>query len=89
MSEQRRKGPDWTRTGTIVAYAEWLREKSSAFAVVVIRRDDSALAVDQEIAPLDAKGLVMSHLPGLVQDLAIARHEKRKAARLELGTCPE
>jgi len=34
------KGPDWTRTGTIVAYAEWLRVKSEAFAVLVLRRDD-------------------------------------------------
>jgi hypothetical protein len=81
--------PDWTRTGTIVAYAEWLRKKSGALAVIVVRRDDSALAADEQLAPLDVAPLAMMHLPGLVTDLANARKEKRKAARNELGELHE
>lgn len=78
------RGPDWTRTGTIVAYAEWLRAKSGAFAVMVLRRDDAALAVDGEIAPGDARELLHERIDPLAADLAAARNEKRKAARLEL-----
>ena len=83
------KGPDWTKTGTIAGYAEWLRSKSGALAVIVIRRDDSSLATDGQVPPLDVNGLVMDHLPGLVRDLIVARQEKRKAARLELGELHE
>ena len=81
--------PDWTRTGTIVAYAEWLRAKSGAFAVVVIRRDDAALAADAEIAPADVKDLIEARTSVLVRDLDTARKEKRKEARLELGPLHE
>jgi hypothetical protein len=77
--------PDWTRTGTIVAYAEWLREKSGALAVVVVRRDDAALAADVDLRPDDAKDLVIERVIDLARDLEAARKEKRKAARLELG----
>jgi cysteine synthase len=84
-----KKELDWAKTGTVAGMAEWLRSKSGAFVVVVVRRDNSVLVVDPEIAPLDARGLVGDHLPGLIQDLAIARHEKRRAARLELGPLPE
>lgn len=83
------KGPDWTRTGTIVAYAEWLREKSAALAVVIVRVNDSALAADPRLAPADAEQVVMDHLPRLVANLATARQEKKRAARLELGTLRE
>ncbi len=82
-------GPDWTKTGTIVAYAEWLRKASGAFAVVVVRRDDAALAADPLIAPADIKDLIEDRTSRLVWDLDAARKEKRKAARLELGPMPE
>lgn len=78
------KGPDWTRTGTVVAYAEWLRSKSDAFAVLVLRRDDAALAVDPELAPEDARVLLLERVGPLVADLAAARLEKRKAARMQM-----
>jgi hypothetical protein len=84
-----RSQPDWTRTGTIVAYAEWLREKSGALAVVVVRRDDAALAADTQLAPADAKDLIDDRVSTLVWDLEAARKEKRKAARLELGPLRE
>lgn len=83
------KGPNWEKTGTVVAYAEWMREKSGAFAVIVLRRDDGALAADPAITPNDVQGLINEHLPALMLDLTTARREKRKGARLELGACPE
>ena len=83
------KGPDWTKTGTIVAYAEWLREKSGALAVVIVRRDDAALAADPHLAALDAQELVEARVSLLADDLEAARREKRKAARLELGELHE
>jgi hypothetical protein len=83
------KGPDWSRTGTIVAYAEWLRSKSDALCVVVVRRDDASLAADPLLAPEDAKGLVIERVIDLARDLQAARREKRKGARLELGPLPE
>jgi len=85
----KRKPKDWTKTGTVAGYAEYLRKQSGAFAVVVVRRDDSVLAADLELAPTDVKGLVINHLSGLVQDLAIAREEKRKAARIVLDEIRE
>jgi hypothetical protein len=83
------KGPDWSRTGTIVAYAEWLRSKSEGFAVIVLRRDDGALAVDPDLAPRDVRALIDENLSALLEDLARARREKRKGARVELRPCPE
>ena len=37
--------PDWTRTGTIEGYAKWLQKASGALAVIVVRVNDSALAL--------------------------------------------
>lgn len=78
------KGPDWARTGTVVAMAEWLRKNSGAFAVVVIRRDDAALAADPAIAPADVRDLVEDYMPRLAGDLERARRESRAGARLEM-----
>lgn len=83
------KGPDWEKTGTIVAMAEWLRAKSGAFAVVVIRRDDAALAIHSEIAPRDAQHLVEDRIGDLAVAADQARRGKRKDARLELEPASE
>lgn len=83
------KGPDWEKTGTIVAYAEWLRKKSDAFAVVVIRRDDATLAVHPDVPPRDAQDLVETRIGDLAVAVDQARRGKRKDSRLELGPCPE
>lgn len=77
------RNPDWTRTGTIVAYAEWMRKKARAQVVIVVRRDDAALASDPEIAPLDVRDLVETTCAAIVDDILRAREEKRKAARVE------
>jgi hypothetical protein len=74
--------PDWTKTGTVEGYAEWLRSKSDAICVVVIRRDDAVLAVDAGCAPTDARELVEARLPDLECNLNVARREKKKAARV-------
>jgi hypothetical protein len=83
------KGPDWTRTGTIVAYAEWLRDKSDAICVLVVRPHDSTFAVDPRCKPADAEELVNQYLPRLSERVDQARLEKKKGARLELGPCPQ
>ena len=76
------KGPDWARTGTIVGYAEWLRKKSDALAVVVIRRDDAAMAIHPFVAPRDARDLVRVQVMELAEAVEDARLGKRKDARL-------
>jgi hypothetical protein len=83
------KGPDWAKTGTIVAMAEWLRDKSGALAVVVVRRDDATLAADLHLAAKDARDLLTDRMPALARDLQASRTEKRRGARLELGPIQE
>jgi cysteine synthase len=81
--------PDWTRTGTIAGYAEYLRKQGDAICVLVIRPHDSVFAVDPGCAPADAERLVTDYLPRLAGRVEQARREKKQAARLELGPCPE
>ncbi|WP_420239235.1 hypothetical protein ACOBR2_06545 [Telmatobacter bradus] len=83
------KGPDWRKTGTIVAYADWLRKRSGALAVVVVRRDDAALAADPDLAPADAQSLVAERVADLARDLPAARAEKRPGARVVLDPLHE
>ena len=68
---------DWARTGTIVAMADWLRRESGALAVIVMRGQDGALAVDEAIAPRDVEAMMCAHLTPLVEDLGRAREEMR------------
>lgn len=86
MPERNRKPPDWTKTGTIAGYAKYLREHGGALAVIVIRRDDSVLSVDDAIAPRDVAPLLAMHIGDLVEDLPKARTEKRPA-RAKLRAC--
>ena len=83
------RDPDWAKTGTVEGYAEWLRGKSDALCVLVIRPHDSVFAVDPGCSAADAGGLCAEYLPRLMQRVEHARKEKRKAGRLELGPCPE
>jgi len=85
----KRTPPDWTRTGTVVGYAEYLRKQSDAICVLVIRPHDSVFAVDPRCAPSDAEQLVVDYLPRLACKVAQARIEKKQAARLEFDPCPE
>jgi cysteine synthase len=77
--------PDWTKTGTVAGYAEYVRKQSDAICVLVVRPQDSVFAVDPECAPADAERLVQEYVPRLAERVALARKEKKQAARLELG----
>lgn len=80
---------DWSKTGTIVAMGSWLREKSDAICVVVIRAEDSAFLVDPRCAAVDAEELVGRYLPRLARDVEQARLDKRRGGRIELGKIVE
>ncbi len=80
---------DWTRTGTIQGYAEYLCKSSNAICVLVIRADDAVLAVDPMCAPRDALELVKLYAPSLTESVEQGRQEKKKSARLELGPAVE
>lgn len=84
-----RKGLDWTRTGTVEAYAEWLRKKSDALLVLVVRPNDAVFAVDPACAADDAKELAIERVIDLARNVEAARKAKRPAARLELGELRE
>ena len=77
--------PDWTRTGTVAGYAEYLRKTSDAICVLVIRPHDSVFAVDPRCAPADAEQLVKDYVPRLAERVEVARREKKQAARLRSG----
>lgn len=84
-----RKPPDWTKTGTVVGYADYLRKSSDAICVLVIRPHDSVFSVDPGCKPEDAEQLVKDYLPRLAGKVEATRREKKQAARLELGPMPE
>lgn len=84
-----RTPPDWTKTGTVEGYAEYLRKQSDALCVVVIRPFNSVLAADPALKVEDCGERLAEELPGLVLKLHEARAAKKKAARLEHGPCPE
>lgn len=84
-----RRPPDWTKTGTVAGYSEYLRKQSDAICVLVVRPHDSVFAVDPKCAPADAEQLVKNYLPRLAERVDLARKEKKQAARLELGPCPD
>jgi cysteine synthase len=83
-----RTPPDWKKTGTVSGYADYLRKQSGAICVLVIRPHDSVFSVDLTCPPGEAERLVMEYVPRLAERVEAARKEK-KAARLELGPCPE
>jgi cysteine synthase len=83
-----RTPPDWTKTGTVAGYADYLRKQSDAICVLVIRPHDSVFAVDPKCAPADAEDLVKEYISRLAERVDLARKEK-KQARLEHGPCPE
>jgi hypothetical protein len=80
---------NWAKTGTVGAMAAWLRSKSDALCVVVIRRDDAVLAADGLLAPSDARDLVVDRMPELAANLTQSRKEKKSSARVELGEMHE
>lgn len=75
---------DWTKTGTVVGYAKWLRKSADAICVVVICPNRNVFEVDPACAPHDAQRLVEDR----IGDLAIAVDRMRrglsKDGRVEL-----
>lgn len=84
-----RKPPDWTKTGTVGGYAEYLRQNSNALCVVVIRVNDAVLACDAKLAPADARQLVLERMPDLAANVEAARKAGKAAARVELEAVRE
>jgi cysteine synthase len=79
-----RTPPDWTKTGTVAGYADYLRKQSDAICVLVICPHRSVFSVDPACAPEDAQRLVEEYVPRLAERVDLARKEKKAAARLEL-----
>lgn len=76
---------DWTRTGTIVALADWILreghvEGNAALAVIVMREKDGALAVNHAVAAKDVEAMMCAHLEPLLASLERERAERRTGA---------
>ena len=68
---------DLTSTHSLEAAANWLREKSDALIVVVIRPQDGVLAVDQLISVLDVHDRLWEGMPKLLEGLKDYRDAER------------
>jgi hypothetical protein len=80
---------DLKSTHSLKVRAEWLRTKSAALAVIVIRVNDSVLAADPGIAPRDVDSLVCQQMRELARSLEGARREKKRAVGLQWGDLHE
>lgn len=58
---------------------EWVRKRSDAIVVMVVRGEDMAFAVADNCAPADAAELVRELLPGMVDECNRARAKRRDA----------
>ncbi len=67
---------DWEKLGTVEAMGEWLRTKSDALCVLVIRPHDSVFLVDPECKPMDAFERCAEYLPRLAQRVDHQRKTK-------------
>lgn len=74
-----RKQWDLTSTHSLDGAAEWIRKRSDAIVVMVVRGRDMAFAVDERCAPADAAELVRDLLPRMVEDVNKDRAERRAA----------
>ncbi len=84
-----KRNVDWTRTGTVAGYAEYLRKSADAICVLVIRPHDSVFAVDPGCPPAEAERLVTEYLPHLVGRVEADRREKKQAARFNRAANPD
>lgn len=75
---------DLSSTHALEAAAEWLRRRSGALAVVVVRVGDAVLSADAALAPRDAYGMVCGQMGALREGLESARRQKRTAAGVYL-----
>ena len=78
------KDADWTKTGTVEGYAEWIRKKADAHLVVVVRVDDAVLVAHPDVTTQDAIRLIEERIPELALLLNGQRNGKRQGVRLVL-----
>lgn len=72
-----RKKWDLTSRRSLAAAAEWLRKNSDAIAVIVVRGEDTVMAVHEDAAPHDAVETVRELLPAMAEEVNQERREKR------------
>lgn len=68
---------DLTSRRSLAAAAEWLRERSDAIAVIVVRGEDTVMAVHEDAAPHDAAETVRDLLGEMAEEVNRERREKR------------
>ena len=78
MSEK--KGWDLTSLHSLDSAAEWIRKKSGAPLVLLVRPEDIAFAVDGKIAPSAAREMVEYVMPDVQVQLDMQRAAAKDAA---------
>jgi hypothetical protein len=68
---------DLSGNHALQSMTEWLRKKSGALLVCVVRVDDLAISADPQLAPRDSQNLLEDRMPALHDRL----QEERKKAR--------
>lgn len=71
------KGWDLTSLHSLEGAAEWIRKNSCALLVLVVRSEDVAFAVANDVAPADARDMVEIVMPGAMARLNEARLEAK------------
>lgn len=84
-----RTPPDWTKTGTVVGFADHLRKQSDAICVVVICPNRSVFSVDPACSPRDAQRLVEDRIGDLAVAVDRMRRGVSKDGRVELPPVEE
>lgn len=80
------KGFDFGSEGGRHAAAEWLREKSGAVVVLLVRADGAVMAASAACAPKDARALVEEYAADAADALNLARvTQNRRLARVRLA----
>lgn len=70
---------DLASTHALEGAAEWIRKRSDATVVMVVRGHDKAFAVAGDVKPSDAAELVRDLLPAMVEETNRARIARREA----------
>lgn len=63
-----RKEWDLTSTHALEGAAEWLRKRSGAMFVLVVRGEDKAFAIDPALRPQDALDMTLHELPEILRE---------------------
>jgi len=77
-----RKPPDWSKTGTVVGYADNLCKQAGALLVLVICPHRSVFSVAPDCSPAEAQRLVEQYVPRLAERENLKRKGEAKDTRL-------